>query len=118
MPTFRLFCALLAAALALAAEQFTVTVLATTDLHGNIYPYDYYTGREAPRGLAKAATIIRAERERNPNTVLIDCGDTLQGSPIESIYQQFVRGGRLPLGLQFPGEPWREEPMKIGRAHV
>ncbi len=111
MPTFRLFCALLAVALALAAGQFTVTVLATTDLHGNIYPYDYYTGRQAPRGLAKAATLIRAERERNPNTVLIDCGDTIQGSPIEYIYQQFVRGGRLPLGLQFPGEAWREEPM-------
>ena len=111
MPTVRLICVLLAATIALSAEQITVSVLATTDLHGNIYPYDYYTAREAPRGLAKAATIIRAERERNPNTVLIDCGDTIQGSPIEYIYQQFVRGGRLPLGMQFAGEPWREEPM-------
>lgn len=110
MPALRLLCALLGAAFALTAEQRTVTVLATTDLHGSIYPYDYYTAREAPRGLAKAASIIRAEREQNPNTVLIDCGDTIQGSPIEYIYQQFVRSGRLPLGLQFPGEPWREEP--------
>lgn len=110
MPIVRFFSALLAAALTLGAEQLTVTVLATTDLHGNIYPYDYYTAREAPRGLAKAATLIRAERERNPNSVLIDCGDTIQGSPIEYIYQQFVRSGRLPLGMQFGGEPWREEP--------
>jgi len=110
MPTARLFCALLASAFALAAEQLAVTVLATTDLHGNIFPYDYYTGRQAPRGLAKAATLIRAERERNPNSVLIDCGDTIQGSPIEYLYQRFVSSGRLPLGLRFPGEPWREEP--------
>ncbi|MCE5309220.1 MAG: metallophosphoesterase [Acidobacteriales bacterium] len=110
MPTARLFCALFTAAFALTAEQLTVTVLATTDLHGHIFPFDYYTGRQAPRGLAKAATVIRAERERNPNSVLIDCGDTIQGSPIEYLYQRFVSSGRLPLGLQFPGEPWREEP--------
>ena len=54
----RLYAVLLAACSVLAAPppRATVTVLATTDLHGNIYPVDYYTGRPAARGLAKIAT--------------------------------------------------------------
>ena len=44
---------------ALWAQRVTVTLLATTDLHGQIYPYDYYTGKPANRGLAKIATLVR-----------------------------------------------------------
>ncbi len=83
----RLFLSLLISALSLAAGQTTVQVLATTDMHGNILPYDYYTEHEVQRGLAKLGTIIKAERERQPNTVLVDCGDTIQGSPLESYHQ-------------------------------
>ena len=83
----RLLILLLAAVSAGSAREVTVRVLATTDLHGNIYPFDYYTGREAPRGLAKIATLIKAERAANPNSLLIDCGDTIQGAPLESVYQ-------------------------------
>jgi 2',3'-cyclic-nucleotide 2'-phosphodiesterase (5'-nucleotidase family) len=83
-------------ALALRAERVTVTLLATTDLHGNIYPYDYYTAKPAQRGLAKIATLIRATRHENPNLVLIDCGDTIQGSPLEFVYQRSVRAGNRP----------------------
>ena len=36
----------------------TVTVLATTDMHGYVYPHDYFTRRPAARGLAAAATLI------------------------------------------------------------
>ena len=43
----------------LSARQVTVTVLATTDMHGNILPYDYLTGKPATRGLAKIATLIQ-----------------------------------------------------------
>ena len=68
-----------------------VTVLATTDLHGNIYPIDYFTGEPANRGLARIATLIRAARAANPNSLLIDCGDTIQGSPLESVHQAAVR---------------------------
>lgn len=87
----------------LAAQQVQVTLLATTDLHGNIYPWDYYLAKPAPRGLAKLATLIRQVREENPNTVLIDCGDTIQGTPLEYVYQTYVRTGTAPLGLPWPG---------------
>jgi 2',3'-cyclic-nucleotide 2'-phosphodiesterase/3'-nucleotidase len=83
-------------------QQVTVTVLATTDLHGNLYPIDYVTGKPAPRGLAKLATLIRAARAENPNSLLIDCGDTIQGTPLEYVYQTIARTGAPPLGLKAP----------------
>ena len=94
----RLSPALLLFAGLLHAAQVTVTVLATTDLHGNLVPVDYVTGSPAPRGLAKLATVIRAVRAENPNTMLIDCGDTIQGTPLESVYQQSLRAGHSSDG--------------------
>ncbi len=95
------------------ARQTTVTLLATTDLHGNIYPVDYFTGRPAERGLAKIATLIRSIRRETPNTILIDCGDTTQGTPLEAVYQAYVSAGRLPLNLGFAGEPLSRDPMML-----
>jgi 2',3'-cyclic-nucleotide 2'-phosphodiesterase/3'-nucleotidase len=88
---------------ALLPAKTTITVLATTDLHGNIYPYDYFTARPAERGLAKLATIIKRVRAENPNTLLIDCGDTIQGTPLESVYQDLVKTGKVPETLA--GDP-------------
>lgn len=113
MRTLRLALAVLGLAGVCPARQVTVTLLATTDLHGNIYPVDYFTAQPAERGLAKLAALIEAVRRENPNTVLIDCGDTIQGSPIESIYQSWVARGRLPLGLTFAGPPLTADPMML-----
>ncbi|MCL4401747.1 MAG: 5'-nucleotidase C-terminal domain-containing protein [Acidobacteria bacterium] len=104
--------------LPLAAERATVTVLATTDTHGNLYPVDYYTNRPARRGLAKVATLIAAERATAPGALLIDCGDTIQGSPVESVYQTIVRTGRPPLGLSFQPELYPQDPMMLAMNHL
>ena len=73
------------------AAEVKFTLLATTDLHGNLFPYDYYTAQPAARGLAKIAILIQTARAENPNNLLIDCGDTIQGTPMEAVYQE--KGG-------------------------
>lgn len=110
---------LLLSALALSgAERTTVTVLATTDLHGNIYPYDYLTGRPAERGLAKIASLVKDARKSSPNVVLLDCGDTIQGSTLEYVYQSWIAAGRLPLQLTFTGPPLVVDPMMQAMNHL
>jgi 2',3'-cyclic-nucleotide 2'-phosphodiesterase/3'-nucleotidase len=97
MTTFARAGALLLLALLARAETLTLTVLATTDLHGTLLPIDYVTDQPAPRGLAKLATLIRAAESENPNHLLIDCGDTIQGTPLEFVYQTAIQKG-APLG--------------------
>ena len=67
---------------AYAQKRARVTILSTTDLHGNILPIDYYTNKPDNRGLAKVATIIKQARKEDPNLILIDSGDTIQGTPL------------------------------------
>src|SRR5215203_4833912 len=67
-------------------DRVQITILGTTDLHGNINPLDYYTNKPDNRGIAKVATLIKRIRNEQPNILLIDSGDTIQGSPLESFH--------------------------------
>jgi 2',3'-cyclic-nucleotide 2'-phosphodiesterase / 3'-nucleotidase len=67
-------------------DRVQITILGTTDLHGNINPIDYYTNKGDNRGLAKVATLIKRIRKEHPNVLLVDSGDTIQGSPLESFH--------------------------------
>ncbi|HVF23373.1 MAG TPA: bifunctional UDP-sugar hydrolase/5'-nucleotidase [Pyrinomonadaceae bacterium] len=67
-------------------DRVQITILGTTDLHGNINPIDYYTNKPDNRGLAKVATLIKRIRREHPNVLLVDSGDTIQGSPLESFH--------------------------------
>lgn len=85
---FFLVVALLAASFPLsgfsvAGKRVQIVILGTTDLHGNLYPTDYYTNKPDNRGFAKIATLIRQIRKDNANVMLIDSGDTIQGTPLE-----------------------------------
>ena len=71
-----------------ASRRVQITILSTTDLHGNIDPIDYYTNKPDNRGLAKIATLIKRARRDQANTILIDSGDTIQGSPLESYHSR------------------------------
>jgi 2',3'-cyclic-nucleotide 2'-phosphodiesterase/3'-nucleotidase len=70
----------------LAPDRVQITILGTTDLHGNILPVDYYTNKPDNRGIAKIATLIKRIRKEQQNVLLIDSGDTIQGSPLESFH--------------------------------
>jgi 2',3'-cyclic-nucleotide 2'-phosphodiesterase/3'-nucleotidase len=76
-----------------------ITVIATTDLHGNILPIDYYTNKPDARGLAKAATIIKRVRQENPNFLLLDSGDTIQGTPLEFYHNKKNNAPTDPMML-------------------
>lgn len=64
------------------AERAQVTLLVTTDTHGRILPYDYNADRPAELGLAKIATLVRQARRDAPDALLLDCGDTIQGTAL------------------------------------
>ena len=73
---------LLAPALALAAD-LKLRILETTDVHMNLLNYDYYQDRVTHEyGLAKTITLIKAARAEAKNSLLLDNGDLIQGSPL------------------------------------
>jgi len=64
------------------ASRVALTLLASTDLHGHIFPENDETGRPANLGLAKIATLVERERVAHANTLLLDCGDTTEGTAL------------------------------------
>ncbi len=62
------------------------TILATTDLHGTILPYDFIEKEKANVSLAHSASYIGKVRNSSMNVVLLDNGDNLQGQPIVYYY--------------------------------
>lgn len=67
-----------------ADEEITITILQTSDMHGRIYAHDYAVDEaDKDAGFAKINTLIKAEREKNPNLLLIDTGDTVQDNSAE-----------------------------------
>jgi 2',3'-cyclic-nucleotide 2'-phosphodiesterase/3'-nucleotidase len=89
-----------------------VQILATTDLHGNIYPIDYYTNKPDARGLAKAATIIKQARKDNPNLLLLDSGDTIQGTPL--VYYHNKRNNGPPDPMMLVMSALKYDSMAVG----
>ena len=55
-----------------------LTIYYTSDIHGCFSPIDYATGLPADSGLANCMAQFR----KDGNTLVIDGGDTLQGSPL------------------------------------
>jgi 2',3'-cyclic-nucleotide 2'-phosphodiesterase/3'-nucleotidase len=74
---------LLAVALSGFGQTVDLTILSTTDIHNNYLDYDYFTDMPTEQtGLVRLATAITQERERNPNVLLFDDGDNIQGNPL------------------------------------
>ncbi|MGW9365969.1 bifunctional metallophosphatase/5'-nucleotidase [Streptomyces albidoflavus] len=75
-------------------RRHAFTVLGTTDLHGNVLNWDYFTDAEFDDadhndvGLAKISTMVEEIREErgHRNTLLIDAGDTIQGTQLSYYY--------------------------------
>ncbi|MGW6791406.1 bifunctional metallophosphatase/5'-nucleotidase [Streptomyces chartreusis] len=93
-------------------KRYSLTVMGTTDLHGHVFNWDYFKNADYTdakgnaQGLARVSTLvdgIRAERGRR-NTLLIDAGDTIQGTPLTYYYAKVdpitAKGGPVhPMAL-------------------
>ncbi len=64
------------------AAELRLRILATSDLHAHLMPWDYMADAPAAVGLAQIAPMIRDLRSTATNTLLVDNGDFLQGSPL------------------------------------
>ncbi|EPN4105806.1 TPA: bifunctional 2',3'-cyclic-nucleotide 2'-phosphodiesterase/3'-nucleotidase [Enterobacter hormaechei] len=76
---------LLATLIAASVQAATVDlrILETTDLHGNMMDFDYYKDTPVEKfGLVRTASLINAARSEVENSVLVDNGDLIQGSPL------------------------------------
>jgi len=82
-----------------AQEPSSIVILSTSDLHGHIYNWDFFGNNEAPQGLATAATLIKQERAADPNLILLDTGDTIQGTPLIYYYNTQLSDETNPMAV-------------------
>ncbi len=75
--------------------QMTLRVIFTADCHGYLYPTDYFDTREENMGMLSLIDSFR----RDENTLLIDGGDTIQGSPLTAYLHHSGIGPKPLAGL-------------------
>ena len=61
-------------------KTYNLRILQTSDVHGYVYPRSYSTMKFENTGMAQISTLLN--RLRTESTILIDTGDTIQGSPL------------------------------------
>lgn len=82
----------LGAAMSLHAATVELRVMETTDIHMHLADYDYYRDAQSNTvGLSRVATLIKQARAESANSVLVDNGDLIQGTPLGD----YVAKGRV-----------------------
>ncbi len=70
-------------------DTTSITIMSTTDLHGYVRAWDYYRDEGGlDHGMARVATLVDSVRRQEPNALLLDAGDWLQGN---SFAEYFAR---------------------------
>jgi 2',3'-cyclic-nucleotide 2'-phosphodiesterase/3'-nucleotidase len=82
-----------------AAEPVTITILETADLHGHIYNWDFFGNSEYAQGLAIVSTLVKQERAADPDLLLLDGGDTIQGTPLVYYYNTQMPSEANPMAV-------------------
>jgi 2',3'-cyclic-nucleotide 2'-phosphodiesterase/3'-nucleotidase len=95
-----------------APQRAHVVILSTTDMHGRIFPIDYYTNKYDNVGIAKVATLVKDARKTNPDLLLIDSGDTIQGTPLEYIHNR--RNNKPPDPMMLTMSALKYDAMAVG----
>ena len=72
-------------------DMHQVTILGTSDLHGHFMAWDYAADKLNMRGsLSQIATKVDDIRQEQPNIILVDAGDTIQGNFVETFKDEPV----------------------------
>ena len=71
----------------MAAGETLITILHTNDTHSQIDPLPANDKNVGKGGVARRATLVKRIRKENANTLLIDAGDVLQGTPYFNFYK-------------------------------
>ncbi|MDR2084025.1 MAG: bifunctional metallophosphatase/5'-nucleotidase [Bacteroidales bacterium] len=80
--------------------QKTVEIIATSDVHGAIFPIDLVMDKEDVPSLTHIFSYIRMQRNLSDREILlIDNGDYLQGNPIV-YYYNFINKDDVHIGAQ------------------
>src|SRR2546425_8095930 len=80
------------------ADTAHIVIVATTDVHGRVFGWDYVRDAAAPGGLSRAATALETLRSRYPGRlVLVDAGDLLQGNPFATFYGRYDKRQPQPI---------------------
>ncbi len=82
-----------------AQEPTTITILETSDLHGHLYNWDFFGNAEKEQGLAVVSTLVKQERAADPDLLLLDNGDTIQGTPLIYYYNTQKSDDANPMGV-------------------
>jgi 5'-nucleotidase len=69
------------------AADTIITILHTNDTHSQIDPLPANDANAGKGGVARRATVVKRVRKENPNTLLVDAGDVLQGTPYFNFYK-------------------------------
>src|SRR5690606_40593334 len=76
-------------------EHLSLTVLHTNDVHSRVEPFPMDGSRnQGLGGVARRATLVEQIRREERNVLLLDAGDTVQGTPYFNLF-----GGRVELEL-------------------
>lgn len=68
-----------------------LTVFSTSDVHGSVIGWNYFTAKAADVGLAKVSMLIneaRGQQTKDDAMLIIDAGDILQGTPLDTYMVQ------------------------------
>lgn len=76
-----------------------IRIIATTDLHGSVFPTNYTTVDHNQRfSLAQISSAVKSYRE-NEHVILVDNGDAFQGTPLVSYAHQNPDKFQNPMAL-------------------
>ncbi|MCC8459669.1 bifunctional 2',3'-cyclic-nucleotide 2'-phosphodiesterase/3'-nucleotidase [Photorhabdus aegyptia] len=65
------------------AATVDLRVMETSDVHSNLIDFDYFKNKPTEQfGLVRTASLIKAAKAEASNTILVDNGDLIQGSPL------------------------------------